>query len=900
MTERDPVGRREAAMGSERSLLAAAGLFLFILLVTLGIVAGSVLLRSFARLEEEEAERDALQVAGAVMADLTALENTTADWAFWDDACQFVQKPSPAFEAANLNLESLDNLKVNTLVFLDASARVVCARSVDLEARKPAPLQAEAIKPERFALPPSAGQRDGCSGLLLTPEHIMLVAARPILSSRREGPAAGTLIMARWLTPTELERLSAITHLRIALRRLKDGQCPDEVRSLASRLCGAGHAACLPEGDTIKGYTILNDFAGKPAVLVETRAPRSIHRAGLHAVRYLIAGLVIVGLVFGLAGLILVRRLAASQRAVRHRAEFEELIARVAARFVRLAPQEMDEAVRASLAEIGGFASAGCCCLYQLSQDGATATCTHAWRSDAVEAPGAPCGSLCLGDFPWAAARLARGESVAVASLSSLPAEARAERAALEARGVRSALAVPLVARDGPRGFLGLGSVVRERGWAEEDRLLLQMAGMVFAKALEQRRAEEELTQANLRLEATLHELRATQEQAVQQERLSALGQMASGIAHDFNNALLPILGYTDLLLTVPETLEDPREAREMLQTVCNAAKDAARVVRRLGDFYRRRSAAERLEAVDLCRVIQDAARLSQPRWKDQALAEGRNISLIIRTQDEPWVLGDPSELRQMLLNLILNAADAMPDGGTISIHARRDGREAVVEVRDTGVGMADEAKRRCFDPFYTTKEGRGSGLGLATVYGIVHRHDGTIRVESAPGCGTTFLIRLPALRDVASPAAHRPQEERPRPKPLRVLVVDDDVVVRRVLQSFLETDGHQMAGAADAAEALEKLRGAAFDLVILDRAMPGMSGIELAATIKRDSPGQRIIMLSGFGDTMATLGEETPCVDLLLSKPICHEELAAAIQSCLAANPERAGTRPPRPESRV
>lgn len=887
---RDPIGQREAASGSDRRLLAAAGLFLFGLLITVGVVAGSVLLRSFARLEEEDAQNDALQVAGALMADLASLENTTADWAFWDDARQFVQQPTPAFEAANLNLESLDNLRINTLVFLDNSGRIVCARSFDLETRTPAPLRAEALKPDRFALPPSAGQRDGCSGLLLTPDHIMLVAARPILNSKRQGPAAGTLLMARWLTATELERLSAITHLRIVLWRLDDGKCPNEVRSLASDLCNGNRvAACLLDGDTVKGYAILNDFAGDPAVLVETRAPRLIHHAGTHAVRYLVAGVVTVGLLFGLAGLLLVRCLAASQRAVRRRAEFEELIARVAARFLRLAPQKMDDAIRDSLGEIAAFAGASHCCLFQLSQDGATAACTHAWGCNSAESTAVACGSLRRDDFPWAAARLEQGESVAVTSLSQLPAAAAGEKAALEARGLRSLLVVPLVTRDGPRGFLGLATAAGERAWAEEDHLLLQMAGVVFAKAMEQRRADEELIEANQRLEKALDELRATQEQIVQQERLSALGQMASGIAHDFNNALLPILGYTDLLLTVPETLGDPLETREMLQTVCNAARDAARVVRRLSDFYRRRDAAERLEAVDLGKTIQDAARLSQPRWKDQALAEGRNIALSIRTHGEPWVLGDPSELRQMLLNLILNAADAMPDGGTISIQARRDDDAVLIEVRDTGVGMTDEAKRRCFDPFYTTKEGRGSGLGLAMVYGIVHRHGGTIRVESAPGEGSAFLIHLPALRGGTSPTAPTsPGEGHPRSKPLHVLVVDDDVVVRRVLQSFLETDGHQMVGAANAEEALEKLRGAAFDLVILDRAMPGMSGTELAAVIKRDSPGQRIIMLSGFGDTMATSGEAIPCVDLLLTKPICHEELAAAIRSCLAGAPGR------------
>jgi PAS domain S-box-containing protein len=397
----------------------------------------------------------------------------------------------------------------------------------------------------------------------------------------------------------------------------------------------------------------------------------------------------------------------------------------------------------------------------------------------------------------------------------------------------------------------------------------------------ERKRGEQALYESNRRLEEALAELRATQHQVLQQERLRALGQMASGIAHDFNNALSPVLGFSDLLLDRPELLENTEKVTRYLQMMNTSAQDAASVVRRLREFYRQREEDETFAPVDLSHVVEQAIMLTQPRWKDQALARGASIKVTTDLSPVPLVAGNEAEIREVLTNLIFNAVDAMPEGGTINLRTIAEGDHVLLEVCDTGMGMTDEIRRRCLEPFFSTKEKRGTGLGLAMVYGIITRHGGELIIDSEPGRGTSVTIRLPVRQ-----AEERPEEPEEQPtlaRPLRILVIDDEPAVREVVTEYLTGDGHAVEAAADGREGLEKFLGGWFDLVITDQGMPEMAGDQLAVAIKRVAPTKPVMLLTGFGDLIMASGETPAGVDVILSKPVTLAALRQAVAKVIA-----------------
>ena len=392
----------------------------------------------------------------------------------------------------------------------------------------------------------------------------------------------------------------------------------------------------------------------------------------------------------------------------------------------------------------------------------------------------------------------------------------------------------------------------------------------------DRRRAEEALLDSNRQLSSALGLLQATQREIIQRERMHALGRMANGIAHDFNNALAPILGFSELLLMKPETIEDSRKVKNYVEIIHSAAKDSAKVVARLREFYRYRDEAEVFTPVVLNDLVLQVISLTQPRWKDQALVAGVNIDIRTEMANVPTVPGNESELREMLVNLVFNAVDAIPKRGTITISTEQQGSWVVVSVSDDGIGMSEEVKARCLEPFFSTKDDQGTGLGLGSVYGIVRRHEGEIDIRSEAGRGTTVTISLPIEK------APKPPEV-PKPTPaagatLRILVVEDEPLVREVLTVYLAEDNHEVTVAENGRDGLEKYQAGTFDLVMTDRAMPEMNGDELAREIKKLNGQQPILLLTGFGDLMSGAGEQPPGVDLVVSKPFTLTTLRNAI----------------------
>ena len=415
---------------------------------------------------------------------------------------------------------------------------------------------------------------------------------------------------------------------------------------------------------------------------------------------------------------------------------------------------------------------------------------------------------------------------------------------------------------------------VRERTDA-----LLQMNTKLQQEIAVRRAAEDALTESNRQLAAAMDLMQATHREIIQRERMNALGRMAHGIAHDFNNGLAPIVGFSELLLSKPDLLSEPEKVRTYLQMIHAAAQSTSQVASRLREFYRHRDETETFAPVSLNNLIQEVISLTQPRWKDQALAAGTQINFQTELGDVPTVPANEGELREMLVNLIFNAVEAIPKRGTITIRTEVMGSRLLLTVSDDGVGMTEEVKARCMEPFFTTKHEQNTGFGLGMVYGIVRRHEAEIEIKSELGRGSDVVVSLPLERSLREPEpVMAPKPAPASPGRLRILVVEDEPLVRELLGVYLTEERHEYVTAVNGRDGLEKFREGVFDIVMTDRAMPEMNGDALAAEIKRVKPSQAVILLTGFGDLMASSGEVPTGVDLVVGKPFTLGTLRNAI----------------------
>jgi signal transduction histidine kinase/ActR/RegA family two-component response regulator/HAMP domain-containing protein len=397
-------------------------------------------------------------------------------------------------------------------------------------------------------------------------------------------------------------------------------------------------------------------------------------------------------------------------------------------------------------------------------------------------------------------------------------------------------------------------------------------------------------------LQRAYEDLRQSQEAVVQQERLRALGQMASGVAHDINNAISPIALYTESLLERESTLSE--RARSYLTTIQTAIHDVARTVSRMREFYRPQESHAALAKIELDGVIRGVLELTQARWRDLPQERGAVIELQTDFAHPPAVImGAENEIRDALTNLIFNAADAMADGGTLTVRTKTVVRQAkseaaaeaetptemiCLEVSDTGAGMSPETRRRCLEPFFTTKGERGTGMGLAMVYGMAQRHRAELEIDSAPGEGTTMRLLFPAAPAAGDETVKQLVLGLPV-RPMRILIVDDDPLIIESLRETLRGDAHRVTAAEggqagiDAFEAA-RANGEAFELVITDLGMPYVDGRRVAAAIKAASPATPVVLLTGWGQRLVAENQVPPHVDRVLNKPPRLKELRAAL----------------------
>ena len=377
-------------------------------------------------------------------------------------------------------------------------------------------------------------------------------------------------------------------------------------------------------------------------------------------------------------------------------------------------------------------------------------------------------------------------------------------------------------------------------------------------------------------LRVALQELETQQQQMVQTERLSALGEMAAGVAHDFNNLLAVVVGRAEMLLG---KVKEPSMSREV-EIIRQAAWDGAHIVRRIQEFTRTRQTRP-VGRVDVAGILQDVIELTRGRWKDEAQSQG--LSYVVRLMDGgpvPPVAGIAAELREVFMNLLINGLDAMPGGGQFIFRVSSDGESVTIAAEDTGCGMSDEVRWRVLEPFFTTKGSRGTGLGLAVSWGIVKRHGGTIEIESRLGVGSTFVIRLPVSKE--EPAIEAPEPVRRDAPTARVLVIDDEREIRGVIRDMLTSFGHTVIEAAGGEEGLACCDGGGVDVILTDVSMPGMSGWDVAAACRRRFPRVPLGFVTGCGDRLDPAEALRFGVRFILSKPFTPVELQSLMAGLL------------------
>ena len=418
---------------------------------------------------------------------------------------------------------------------------------------------------------------------------------------------------------------------------------------------------------------------------------------------------------------------------------------------------------------------------------------------------------------------------------------------------------------------------------AARQRASLERAVAIRTRALEHR--TRELTESNTRLLAEIDERKRLEERLVVSQKLEALGRLAGEVAHDFNNVVTTICGYAEFAL---ERLDPDHPSRPDVERIGRSAASATQLVNQLLAFSRRNAVQK--ECLDLDAVVSEMEPILHA-----VLPE--NVHFDRRSAGSVWVRGNRSQIEQVILNLLVNARDAMANGGTVTLEVAEleatdeelspfvegSGRFALLRVSDTGIGMDDQTRARAFDPFFTTKPvNEGTGLGLSIVHGIVKQSEGHLRVRSAPGQGTTLEIAWPVV--VEEPKLLPPRTVESPAGSERILVVEDEHEVRALVKRSLEQHGYEVLAAEDAESALKIALSEqeTIDLLVADVVMPRMSGFELAIRISEARPGVRVILISGHIDHPSLRTASLPPGTAFVPKPFAPRKLALKVREVL------------------
>jgi PAS domain S-box-containing protein len=847
------------------------GKTLFIIVITVFALVGGlyalarvVLVRGYSSLEADFAHQDIDRVSSTLANEIAMLDRTNADYSSWDATYAFLQGKRPNYPKSEFPPSALSGLRVNFAVILDNQGRPVLSYGYNFITRKEAPLPqdlAEHLRPGS----PLATHHDPSSklsGILTLKSGPVLIDSLPVLTSASEGPVIGTFILGRSLDLNEVHRLAEVTRLSLEVEPI-DAIASRHGPAFAAAISKPNAVQLEVEGDELNAYRELTDLDAKPGTVLRVTIPREIYKQGQTTLLQFLLLLLAAGSVFGAVTLYLLER---------------AVLSRVAGLSERVTEIGASGDLSGRVPVIGQD---------ELSFLGTAINgmLEDLERAQTERQEGRARLAMVIEKMPavlWTADNDMRFTSCLGAGLDHL--------------GLRTNQLVGSTVYDYFRGddpdfpplaahrkALAGESVTFELDWQKRG----------FEAHVQPLRDSDGQVTGVIGLALDITERKQLADQLRQSQKMQAIGQLAGGVAHDFNNLLMVVKGHAEMLLG---QLPDSSRLRNNAEQIDRATDRAASLTRQLLAFSRMQVLRPRV--LDLNEVVGGMTKMF-------SRVMGENIDMVfVPGAKLGRVKADPGQMEQVLLNLVVNARDAIAKDGRITIetsnvyldrdysakhHNIEPGHWVMLTVSDTGCGMDEQTQSRIFEPFFTTKaQGKGTGLGLATVYGVVKQSGGFIYVYSEVGHGTTFKIYLPQVTaGVDKEAADKTVVPPPRGSET-ILFVEDEESVRELVRDYLSAAGYKVLEAADGMQALEiaAARTSAIDILVTDVVMPRLSGRELASRLTSERPGLKVLFISGYTDDSIFRSGVLAGGVAYLQKPFNLKTLARRIREVLDGVP--------------
>jgi PAS domain S-box-containing protein len=855
---------------------------LIIAIAMVGLVGGmyilsrALLMRSFTKLEADVARENIERASSALNNEINTLDRTTSEYGSWDQTTAFVHGHNPTYTTSEFPATTFAQLKINFVAIADARGNLLFSKGFNLDQGGdtflPIGLK-EHLKPGSLLLTHETSE-SRVSGILMLPDGPVLVDSRPILMSNGSGPISGSVVMGRLLDESELSRIGSMTRVTLVAQRVDlPGHAPN-FESASQAITDDNPIEIQPlSDDSVAAYQKFDDIYGKPALLMQVLLPRTIYRQGRTSQLQFLLLLIAAALVFGAVTLFLLERFVISR--IANLAEDITQIGASGNLSERLKVSGHDE-----LAFLGTAVNGMLEDLEKSQID------RHEGRTRLA---------VILEKMPavlWTTDKELRFTSGLGAGLEKLGDQSSrmTGKTLYEYFQTDDPNFPPILAH---RQAMAGDSVTYELEWQN----------LVFETHVQPFHNSEGELLGVIGVALDITDRKHLADQLRQSAKMQAVGELAGGVAHDFNNLLMVVKGHaemlTDRLATVPDAAAGP--ARQNVFQIQQAAERAAALTRQLLAFSRRQVLQPKVLDLNdaVAGMIQMVSRVI-----------GENIELAFLPGAKLGrVKADPSQIEQVILNLVVNARDAMPEGGRLTIETLNVDldhsyvvQHAVVEpgpyvmltVSDTGTGMDAMTQARIFEPFFTTKEqGRGTGLGLATVYGVVKQSGGYIWVYSEMGQGTTFKVYLPQVMSEADKTAPEKAVAGPAPGTETILLVEDEESVRELVSEYLKARGYRILEASDGVQALDLAAKHAgpIQLLITDVVMPRVSGRELATRLTAKQPDLKVFYISGYTDDSIFRHGVLEGGMSFLQKPFTLKAIAQKVREVLDGVPETASS---------
>jgi PAS domain S-box-containing protein len=829
------------------------------------LLTRELLIRGYSHVEDNFARENIGRAESALANRLSVLDRNTHEYASWDQTCAFLQGQNPGYPKSEFPLSTFKQLNLSFVAIFDKSENPVFERAVDSSyldmAAMPEGIDAH-LQPGSLLLSPGS-PTDRVTGILMLPAGPVLIDSRPILTSDDQGPVMGTMIFGRFLDDEEIRSLGSITHLPVEVAPVgqEASAKPAAISPRAAEpgLADSGYFIQPLDANFLEASTVIDDIYGQPAFQIRVTMLRTIlQQARTNLMQFLLL-MIAIGLVFGSVTLFLLERFVLSRVA-----RLSESVMQIGASgdlSGRVAVQGKDE--------IGYLGEAVNSMLEDLD------------RSQRERHEGRTRLHVILDKMPailWTTDTNLLYTSSMGSGLDTLGMRATDlfGKTIYDYFHTADPLFPPISAH---RRALAGETVTYEMEWEK----------LAFDCHVRPLRDSEGQLLGVIGVALDITERKRLTDQLRQSQKMQAVGELAGGVAHDFNNLLMVMKGHAEILL---DQLTANSPLRHNAQQVQGAAERAASLTRQLLAFSRRQVLHPRV--IDLNEVVSGMIQMF-------SRTIGENIEMSFCPGIKLGrVKADPTQMEQVLLNLVVNARDAMPGGGRLTIETSNTtldastsakhagmapGRYIMLVVTDTGCGMDQPTQARIFEPFFTTKaQGKGTGLGLATVYGVVKQSGGFIWVYSEVDHGTTFKIYLPEVVEAAESLKAEPSTATSLIGHETILFVEDEESVRELVTDYLRTAGYKVLEAIDGEHALQV--AAAYPdpihLLITDVVMPRLSGRELAARISSERPGMKVLFISGYTDDSVfrhgVLEGGTP----FLQKPFNLRVLAGKVREVL------------------